>query len=251
MTKNLLEQAERKALKKDLAVKCYNECKDRFGIFHVLNYIAYTETLNAFSMMEERGIMRFSIKKMRRKVDSYWKAYFNFMRRNMDDDDWCLVQDYCMSAHNALDGEIEAMTRSFEPYINLRCSSSHMVHADILAQLSVAVKVGDIATALWSEYFNGYKRICGLDFSHDFDYANLQPMFKTMLSIAYELMPRATVIDYNNDDASKAAMEAFDERISDTKFLDDAALRAIGFSDKYREKYSRMLKEHEKRDKKS
>lgn len=221
------------------AQKCYEDARTRFTIFHVLNYIMYTEALEAFDMMEEEGLMRQDIKRSRRMCESEWTRYQNATRAMNQGDDWYLLQDYCMAAHESIDSDLTIMLLSFSNYL-LKSDTPH--HA-IIAQLSVALKIADLLIVLWPKYFETYKNICALDFTPYFAYADMHLFIHYLKDIAERLTHNRPTIDYSKDQNCVNAMSALEYKMAKDSFLDDAAFKALQYSDKYRPLFEKLKNE--------
>ena len=226
------------------AMRCYENCRERFTIFHVLAYIMYTEALLAFDVLEERNMMKFHIKKHRKACEQEWVKYQTTMKRDMKDSAWYLVQDYCMAAHSSLEKEVQQLFICFHNYV----LKLKMPNADILARLSIAVKIADLWESLWVRYFDTYKQLCGLDFTCNFDYADMHTFTFHLRQIALAVMPNDCTIDYTKDVVCVNAMNVLEYKIGDDNFLDDAALSALDKSETYRPQYQKMIDACKKKD---
>lgn len=233
-----------KALDSGLAQKAFDNCREKFSLFHVLHYIMYSETLTAFDLMEVRGLMRHEVKRNRKYCEREWARYQNEMRRFMADSAWYLVQDYCCAAHSDLAGRLEQMRLCFHNYLlKSRCRNS-----EVVAQLCVALKIADVILILWPKYFETYRHICGLDFSVNFKYADMSVFIHYLKSIGNLLSGGNVMVNFNDDVPCANAMAIVEYRLSDEDFLDEAAMTALSYSQDYQHLYDKVKAEKEDRE---
>lgn len=221
-------------------MRCYDNCRERFTIFHVLAYIMYTESLLAFDVLEERGIMKHNVKKHRTACEQEWAKYQKTMKSDMKDSAWYLVQDYCMSAHSSLEKELQTLRLCFHNHV----LKQKIQYDDALAQLSVAIKIADWWESLWVKYFDTFKKLCGFSFVANFAYADMHTFIFHLRQIALHTMPNNTTIDYTKDVSCVNAMNVLEYKIASDDFLDNAALFALNQSETYRPQYQKMVDEN-------
>lgn len=243
IVKNLLCESLKKSLTtvrdNGVAQRCFDNARERFTIFHILNYIMYTEALNAFDKIEECGLMRHEVKRHKKMCDKEWERYQHTTRKSMNDDSWYLMQDYCMAAHDSIENDLILMRWSFHNYLlKLKCNN-----AEVISYLSVALKIADLILILWPKYFETYKRICGLDFTINFTYADMHVFIHFLKALAEALSQGNVGVDYGQDTACLNAMIVVENKMADDNFLDKAAMQALSYSDTYRPLYEKVLKE--------
>lgn len=227
------------------AEKTYKECVEHFTIFHVLNYCMYAESLEAFDNLEEKGLLKHRVKMLAKKCESSWNKYQSVLKKNMATDAYGLIIDCCVQAHSLLEKELM--------YIRVAAHNVFLAHqapnADICARLVSAVCVGDILDKLWVSYFKFYQNLCALDFSRYFQYANIQNVYKNIKDAFDVLYSCKDDIVLVKDKAYARAYAAFGNKVSDMKFIDDAARKAISFSSDIEKQYRKDLQDiQEKKD---
>lgn len=208
----------------------YEDAQQRFNIFHILNYIMYTDAITAFDKMEEVGLMRNDAKRRRKHCDKIWGAYQSTLRKSMKDDAWYLMQDYMMAAYESVETKLMMMRVAFHNYLLKR----HIEHADVIATLSCAIKIGELITTLWTNYFAAYKRVTGLDFQHDFAYADMRIVARELRAITCSLLRNDVIIHYDEDKACEAAQNAVEYHLANDDFMEKASRQALSLSDKYK-----------------
>lgn len=221
-----------------LAQKALDECRQRFTIFHILNYIMYTDALEAFDVIETSGMMKMSVRQHRNSCEKVWSSYQHTLRQGMNDDAWYLLQDYCMAAYDGINDKSEMMRLCFTNYLLKNKCKNY----EAIAMLGVSLKVADVITLLWDTYFSAYKKICGFDFSEDFAYADLRKFIYHLQVITNTLSRGNVVVDFSKDLPCLNAMRIYENYIIDEDFQDEAARKAIEYSKKYSKLYAESIK---------
>lgn len=225
-----------------LAQKALEDARQRFTIFHILNYIMYTEARNTLDVIEKHNLMRNTVKKRANQIEREWQKYYHLLQTNLKSEAWFLLQDFCMAAHDSIEELCTQMRFCFHNYLlKNKCRNSECV-----SQLSVALKIGDIIQTLWPEYFRTYKRICGLDFKDDFKYADLSRLIYLLNDLADVLSVGNPVVDFNKDFSCSMAMKALENKLASDNFQEVAARQAIEYSETYSPQYKQMLEDNEK-----
>ncbi len=221
------------------AEKIYRECVEHFTIFHVLNYCMYAEALEAFDSLEEKGLLKHKVKMLAKKCEMSWNKYQAFLKKTMATDAYGLIIDCCIQSHALLENELM--------YIRVASHNVFLAHkapnADICARLVSAVCVGDVLDKLWVSYFKFYQKLCALDFSKYFQYANIQDVYKNIKNLFDELYICKDDIILIKDKAYARAYAAFGNKVSDMKFIDEAARKAISFSSDIEKQYQKDLQD--------
>ncbi len=216
--------------KKVSLLACYEDARRRFTIFHIMNYIMYTEALEAFDMMEAEGLMRQGIKHNRKVCESEWARYQKAIRTVNDDADWYLLQDTCMAAHESVCSDLERLRMTFGNYLMKIKAPRHT----LLAQLSVALKFADLILRLWPMYFKAYKNYCGRDLSKEFFYGDMHLFIHHLRNITDKLTLHCPKIDYSQDVNCNNTMAVLEYKMAEDSFIRDAVRTAMQYSDKYR-----------------
>lgn len=242
---DLLANARMTALKRvdksGLANACYAECRKRFNLFNILNYIMYTEAVDGFDILEECGLMRQKVKQYRVCCDKMWAKYQKELRSLMREDAWYLNQDYFMAMHETIQTEISNLRDAFTQCL----SRDGVQHVDAIAQLAVAINFAGLLEGLWDSYFKTFKRICGLDFTKEFRYADLRGMLFYLRRMADVIPCGQRNLDYSSEITCVDAILAIDARIRDENTFNIAAKQALGYSKAYKPQADELTKQLE------
>lgn len=226
------------AYESGLTDKSIEDCRSRFTIFHILNYIMYTETLDLFDKLDEKGMMKHKVKKCASVIHADWARYQREMRKDMEDSAWYLVQDFCMAAHESINSDLTILRISFHNYL----LKKKVKNADVIAGVSVPLKIGDTILILWNAYFKTYQRVCGLDFSSDFAYANMSHLIHYLKELG-ALLSVGYTIDYNDDVNCVNAQAVLENHLANDDFQNMAAVKALSLSKTYRPRLEQLAKD--------
>ena len=211
----------------------YEEAVDRFSMIHVLIAIAYTESLKAIEVIDDRGMRRQMLKKLLVPYEERYNAYKDHLREHMTDDAWGLLWDYIRVAYNKAEKKANYLRQACYNYLK----SKDVKECKLIAQCEVAAMLWQIVTDTYTLFFKSYKDACGVDFSNDFAYADLKICHDKWLLLTEELAKGAKGINFNDNLRCRNAWADLKAEIDRTEFFDEAAGEALGLNEGIIEKY--------------
>lgn len=214
-------------------LKAYNDCATKFAMIHILNIIAYTEALKAIDIIDERGMRKQTLKMMLGKYENRFNKYINFIHRHMKADVWPLLQDYARVSGDKISGKTNNMRQACYNYLK----NKGVAECKLLAQCEVGMLMWKIATDTFKAYFKGYYDLCGVDFSKDFEYADLSLCSDWWIRISEELAKGVKGIDFNENRRCQDAWTDLKAAMNNTEFFDGAAKTALQYNKGLIEKY--------------
>ncbi len=213
----------------------YNEATDRFSMIHVLIGLAYTEALKVTDYIDDNGMRKQMIKKILKPYDEKYNAYRDHLRSHMKQDAMMLLQDYSRAAWAKAAKKANLLRQAC--YNHLKNNGLGIEECKLLAQCEVALLLWTITTETHELYFKSYKELCGVDFSKDFDYADMTICHSSWRNLTLELAKRAKSIDFNDSLRCRNAWTDLKEEIDRTDFFDEAAREALKLNPQIMEKY--------------
>ena len=224
--------------------KAYSVCADKFLSFHVINSIIYNIASEAIDVLEEQRLFKHKIKKHWNESEKVYAHYQTYMRSNMNDESWFLLQDFCVMAWKNLERDIFTL----DICVSNLLLRKKIANNNVVAKFATALLIAEILHELWGKYFKSFEDLCGVDFSPLFAYADISPMLYRLSLIYKELLPQHDDVVYHDNEDCEKALKILAKKLSDKKFLDNAARDAINLSPKLTEKYSDLLKKKQNDD---
>lgn len=237
MKTNYISECAKKAYNKELVGKAYEDCRMRFNLFHVLNYLMHEEALKAIDVLEEQKALKFNKKKYWKCSLKVYDTYRYDMQRSSEYAAWFLLQDYCNAAYEDLEPKLTMLEVNSANYMYKMKYTKNVVP---LSKLVCALKIGELITTLRPKYFQTYKKICGVDFSKSFAYADMKEYIRNLLLLYEALAKGQPKIDFGEDIPTRNSATVIEDRLAEDDFLDKAAVKALQYSDKYRPQYEAM-----------
>ena len=214
--------------------RAYDDCARRFTVFYILNNAAYMEACKVVDVLEETYMFKHGVKKIWNNAEKHYARYLTTMRTNLPKEAWFLLQDYCTVAYNNAENDEEILYFSYSNYLlRNRCFRNNKA----IARLCVVLRILEFTDLLWDEYFKTYRELCGIDFSKSFDYAHLTDFRECMKQLIRILEQGNPKVSYEGDTHCDNAAVLLMEKLSDKDRMDNAAIKAIGFSEHYSKEY--------------
>ncbi len=223
--RNLLIDSVNASVKRDLLPSAEKDCYERFIVFRVLNYIMHAEWFTLCDMLEEHGMMRHKIKQHTKKCMDEYKKYQDIVKSSFTEEARYLEYDLLIDAHHRVEKQISTMRACFLAFLN----KGDYKYADLLAQAAVPLEVAGLINYLWPMFFAKYRRVCGVDFSPCYKYADMTTFIKYLNDIARELMERNTILDFSKDDNCAKSQREFEQAVIAEDTLNDAAHTALSY----------------------
>lgn len=217
-------------------LKYYNDAVERFSMMHILNGIAHSETLKAIDIIDDRNKRKFLVKKYLKKYEARYEDYERFMKIHMEKSAWYLMQDYVRVCWTKIEPRVTMLRIACQEYLD----KHNVANADLLAQAEASLLMWQIACDTFFLYFKTYKDMCGVDFTHDFKYAEMHICHDSWMMVAEELAKGLVGIDFGDDKRCVDCWNALKNTLDNHDFFNEGALKAItlnkGLLDKYKDK---------------
>lgn len=231
------------AYESGLTEKCYNDCKGRFSLIHATNRIMYSILLDCVDEIEEMGLLKFDVKKAWNDTQRAFSKYDNVMRIRMSQEAWYLLQDYVVAAERGLGDELKALQSSMDDYMqSLGCENT-----ELLSRLALSIRLAEISSIWFDNFFESYKELCGVDFSHEFKYAKMDVVLFNLMKLFDRLSKKNGIVDFGKSSECRNAANALQEKLASQEFLDKVAEVALSFSTSCKEEYEIIKKQNDKK----
>lgn len=232
----------------------YERARLNFIIIRRVNFLVHQSMINVYDLLEKEKRMRFGVKKHSKDAEKIWDAYDKALRKQMDNDAWCALQDHFVVMESMLDGRIEKV------YATIR---DHMIQLgmrdiEVKGRIELALLMVKCARHSFVGFFKEFKDACGADFSKCFQLADM-----TLMTKSFVRMIQALGIKVEEDkfglfgilgvNASKSqritwAWDDFIEDLRNDELMDEAALKAIGYNPTVEEEYKKALEEENQKE---
>lgn len=240
-------QMSRQSALSDKAAAAFEQCLQHFNLFHVLNYAMYEEYLKVSDMVDELGLRKFQVKKRMKACDQEYNRYTDIVHAHQSKETWYLMQDYGRLFYESIEPKITFLYVAVDNLLN----KLHFSRAQLLSRSMCVVYLLDIISNTWSLFFETYRKLSGLDFSSEFQYASMAEFRRNYEEAHMALTsPNFHLLDHLpgkalyiiDDPACKNAVTALRNAIDDTDAIDRAAYQAIMYSDTIRKEYEEDMK---------
>lgn len=232
----------------------YERARLNFIIIRRVNFLVHQSMINVYDLLEKEKRMRFGVKKHSKDAEKIWDAYDKALRKQMDNDAWCALQDHFVVMESMLESRIEKV------YTTIR---DHMIQLgmrdiEVKGRIEMALLMVKCARHSFVGFFKEFKDACGADFSKCFQLADM-----TLMTKSFVRMIQALGIKVDEDkfglfgilgvNASKSqritwAWDDFIEDLRNDELMDEAALKAIGYNPTVEEEYKKALEEENQKE---
>ena len=240
-------QMSRQSVLSEKSAQAFEQCVQHFNLFHVLNYAMYEEYLKVSDMVDEMGLRKFQVKKRFKVCDAEYERYTDIVHGHQSKETWYLLQDYGRLFYDNIEPKITFLYVAVDNLLN----KLHFQRAQLLSRSMCVVYMLDIIHNTWELFFETYRKLSGLDFSSEFQYANMDEFRRNyeeahmaLTSPNFHLLDKLPnkalyIID---DPACKNAVTALRNAIDDTEAIDQAAYQAIMFNESIKNEYEEDMK---------
>lgn len=246
-----MEQAERiavyeKMLKRKLTDKekarldeietMYDVARTQFIVIHRVNNYAYDTCIRVFDEMEKRGLIKFKAKFLYKKLDKIWHDYLFTIRKNTEEHVYYLLQDNFMLTTDVV-----------RPYVGgvINAVRDHLITKGVrdtqfVAEAETSIQMLKICTHSYKTFFEDVKKECGIDFSNDFMYANMEEFNAIFIQLC-SYLHLVTGYDVFKSNMVQFAWNKMLATIRDDDLMDRQAEKAIHLNPVIEEKYNEEL----------
>lgn len=227
----------------------YERARLNFIIIRRVNFLVHQSMINVYDLLEKENRLRFAVKKHSKDAEKVWDAYDKSLRKQMENDAWCALQDHFVVMESMLESRIEKI------YTTIR---DHMIQGgvqdiEVKGRIELALLMVKCARHSFVGFFKEFKDACGADFSKCFELADMTLMTKSFIRMVEALgikveTDKFGLFDIAGMNTSKSpritwAWDDFIDALRNDELMDEAALKAIGYNPTVEEEYHRVLEE--------
>lgn len=210
----------------------YDKARIQFIIIHRVNYYAYDTCIRVFDEMEKRNLIRFKAKLLYKKLDKIWHDYTETMRRNLEYSVYCMLQDNFTLTTDAVQPYIDGVINAVRDYL----ISKGVRDTLFVAQAETSIQMLKICTHSYRQFFVDFKKECGVDFSNDFKYANMEEFSATFVQLC-GFLHLVSGYDVFKSSMVQTRWNRMMAVIRDEDIMDKAAAKALHLNPTIEEKY--------------
>ena len=227
----------------------YERARLNFIIIRRVNFLVHQSMINVYDLLEKENRLRFAVKKHSKDAEKVWDAYDKALRKQMENDAWCALQDHFVVMESMLESRIEKI------YTTIR---DHMIQGgvqdiEVKGRIELALLMVKCARHSFVGFFKEFKDACGADFSKCFELADMTLMTKSFIRMVEALgikveTDKFGLFDIAGMNTSKSpritwAWDDFIDALRNDELMDEAALKAIGYNPTVEEEYRKALEE--------
>lgn len=232
----------------------YERARLNFIVIRRVNFLVHQSMINVYDLLEKENRLRFGVKKHSKDAEKVWCAYDKALRKQMENDTWCALQDHFVVMESMLESRIEKI------YTAIR---DHMIQVgvqdiEVKGRIELALLMVKCARHSFVGFFKEFKDACGADFSKCFELADMTLMTKSFIRMVEALGIKVEQDKYGlfgiaGINASKSpritwAWDDFIDALRNDELMDEAALKAIGYNPTVEEEYHRVLEEENQKE---
>jgi len=232
----------------------YERARLNFIIIRRVNFLVHQSMINVYDLLEKENRLRFAVKKHSKDAEKVWDAYDKALRKQMENNAWCAMQDHFVVMESMLESRIEKI------YTTIR---DHMIQGgvqdiEVKGRIELALLMVKCARHSFVGFFKEFKDACGADFSKCFELADMTLMTKSFIRMVEALgikveTDKFGLFDIAGMNTSKSpritwAWDDFIDALRNDELMDEAALKAIGYNPTVEEEYRRVLEEDTKKE---
>lgn len=232
----------------------YERARLNFIIIRRVNFLVHQSMINVYDLLERENRLRFGVKKHSKDAEKVWNAYDKALRKKMDNDAWCAMQDHFMVMEDMLSHRIEKV------YTTLR---DHMIQIgwrdiEVKGRIQLAFLMVKCARHSFQSFMKEFKDVCGADFSKCFEASDMTTMAKSFVRMVEALGIKVETdkfglhdiagIDINKSPRITWAWDAFIESIRNEELMDEAAIKAFSWNPTVEAEFLRTLEEDKQKE---
>jgi hypothetical protein len=236
---------EKELKKLDEAEHWGEEVRIQFILIHRLNHYMFDTVLRVFDEMDKRKLCKHMAKRYYGLLSKIWDRYQDRMRSGTDKAVYYMMMDNFRLATDAVRPYIDAVVTATRDYlISLGIRDSLWI-----AEAEVARLVIFVVTNSYEKYFEDWKKECGIDFSCDFEYADMHEYAAIYRQYRGGLKLDVD-IDIMRNNRCRSAWNRMMDAFRDDELMDKVAEHAIHLNPVIEERYHEELEkiEQERKD---
>lgn len=232
---------EKELARLDVVEKYGEEARVQFIIIHRVNQYAYDTCLRVFDEMDKRGMRRFKAKVLCKRLDAIWGGYIKTIYNHTAKPVYMMLMDNFMLTTDLVRPKINSLIYAIRDYLISKGERDVVWKAEAIASIQLL----KVATHSFEQFFKDFKKECGIDYTIDFEYADLHEFEATFKRLCNELK-LVPDIDIFQNIRCKWAWDKMMKVIRDEDMMDDAARRAIHLNPVVEEQYQKELEAAER-----
>ena len=232
----------------------YERARVNFIIIRRVNYLVHQSMIKVYDLLEKENRLRFGVKKHSKDAEKVWDSYDKALRKQMENDAWCALQDHFVVMESMLESRIEKI------FTTIR---DHMIQGgvhdiELKGRIEIVLLMVKCARHSFVGFFKEFNDAFGADFSKCFELADMTLMTKSFIKMVQALGIKVEpdkfgLFDIVGVNTSKSpritwAWDDFIDALRNDELMDEAALKAIGYNPTVEEEYHRVLEEENQKE---
>lgn len=161
----------------------YERARLNFIVVRRVNFLVHQSMINVYDLLEKENRLRFGVKKHSKDAEKVWNTYDKALRKQMDNNTWCALQDHFVVVEGMLESRIEKI------YTTIR---DHLIQGgvqdiEVKGRIEIALLMVKCARHSFVGFFQEFKNACGADFSKCFELADMALMTKSFIRMVEAL----------------------------------------------------------------
>lgn len=214
----------------------YEVARTQFIVIHRVNNYAYDTCIRVFNEMERRKLIRFKVKQLYKKLDKIWHDYMFTIRKNTEEHVYYLLQDNFVLTTDVVQPYVGGVINAVRDYLISKGVRDTM----FVAEAETSVQMLKICTHSYKTFFEDVKKECGIDFSKDFMYANMEEFNATFIQMC-SCLNLVTGYDVFQSSMVQCAWNKMLKVIRDDDLMDKQAEKAIHLNPVIEKRYNEEL----------
>lgn len=214
----------------------YDAARMQFIVIHRVNNYAYDACIRVFDEIQKRGLIRFKAKPLYNKLDKIWHTYLNTIKKNTETDVYFLLQDNFILTTDVVRPYVDSFINAIRDYLITKGVRDTL----FIAQAEASIQMLKICTDSYKTFFADIEKECGIDFSKDFMYANMEEFYTVFLQLC-SFLHLITGYDVFQNNRVQSAWTKLLNTIRDDDLMDEQAEKAIHFHPTIEQKYNKEI----------
>lgn len=227
----------------------YERARLNFIVVRRVNFLVHQSMIDVYDLLEKENRLRFGVKKHSKDAEKVWNTYDKALRKQLNNDTWCALQDHFVVVEGMLESRIEKI------YTTIR---DHLIQGgvqdiEVKGRIELVLLMMKCARHSFVGFFQEFKDACGADFSKCFELADMALMTKSFIRMVEALgikveQDKFGLFDLVDVNISKGlriswAWDDFIAVLRNDELMNEAALTAIGYNPTVEEEYHKVLEE--------
>ena len=208
---------------KERAFELAREIDKRFWpIIGTANQSAQNAMLEAYDLLEERGLLKREVKKYANNAVSNWESYSKQARMELGDR-WYLWQDMTAKGAGKLEPDVEKLRVAIEDLLSV----NGVKDADVRSYIFAANTMVTLAVMIFDSTIDLYQQQTVWDIRENYMPARMTKAQRMWSSLTQLYSSSKEDIDFNKDEACLDALSGIYDRYENDDFINEACGEAI------------------------